>query len=248
MKVRVVFAILLAVSVLSACWAAPQAISPVKGSGHSINEWREVKGITSVSLGTIGDLTIHLGSEESLRVEGEDNILPYIVTKVVGGELRIETKPNTNISPTMPVRYDLTVKDLNSIDVGSVGSVSVVSTDLFNTQRFSIKVASVGNVSLTWLRADSLDVQISSVGNVEIMNGQVMHQKINISSTGSYKGGNVRSKTAQVDISSVGSATVWVDEELDVKITSVGSVQYYGRPRVTSSITSVGKVISLGDK
>lgn len=248
MKTRIVLAILLGVTVFSACTTLPREIAPLKGSGHSINEWREVSGITSVSLGTIGELTISLGSQESLRVEGEDNILPYIETKVVDGELRIDNKPRSNMSPTMPVRYDLTVRELDSIHVGSVGSVAFLPTETFHAQRFSIEAASVGSVSLTWLRADSLDVQISSVGSVEIMNGQVTHQKITLSSTGSYKAGNLSSKSAIVEVTSVGSATVWVDETLDATLSSIGSLQYYGNPRVTSNSTSLGKVVYLGDK
>jgi len=247
MRARTVLAVLLAGLLLSACWAVPQSVSPVKGSGHSINEWREVKGITSVNLGTIGELTISLGSEESLRVQGEDNILPYIVTQVAGGELRIEIKPNTNISPTMPVRYDLTVKELESVQNGSVGTIVVTDPGL-NADRFTISVNSTGDVTLVGLRANSLEVHVFSVGDVDIINGLITYQKVILSSTGSYTADSVRSKDAVVEINSTGSATLWVDETLDVTINSTGNVSYYGSPKVTSKLTSVGKVIPLREK
>ena len=247
MKTRIGLVILLAVSVLSACSVLPGGLSPVRGSGRVVSEEREVSGFSGVMLGTIGEMTITLGDRDSLRIEADDNVLPYLESRVQGGELKIESKPRTNFSLPLKVHYYVTVKKLDSIYVGSVGSITVESPDLDAT-RFSITVASVGRVNLAGLRAETLNVDISSVGDVEIMTGEVTAQKIDISSVGSYKAGNLRSKSATVDVSSVGNVTLWVDETLDVKITSVGSVQYYGRPRVTSNVTSVGKLVSLGEK
>ena len=247
MKTHIGLAMLLVACLLCACSAVPASLSPVKGSGHSINEWREVSGITSVSLGTIGELYISLGSQESLRVEAEDNIVPYLETKVAGGELKIDAKANSSISPTMPVRYFLTVKELESVQNGSVGTITVTDSGL-NADRFTISVGSTGNVTLVGLRANSVEVRISSVGDVEIHNGLITYQKVVISSTGSYKAGNAHSKDAVVDINSTGSATVWVDETLDVTINSTGNVSYYGSPKVTSKLTSVGRVIPLREK
>ncbi len=45
-------------------------------------ESRDVPGFTRLALGTIGELTLVQGEEESLVIEAEDNILPLITSEV----------------------------------------------------------------------------------------------------------------------------------------------------------------------
>lgn len=167
MRTRIGLAILLA-AMLSACTVLPADVSPVKGSGRVVSEEREVSGFTGVMLGTIGEMTITLGNRDSLRIEADDNVMPYLESKVQGGELKIESRPRTNFSLPLNVHYYVTVKKLDAVYVGSVGTITVESPDL-DVNRFSIKVNSVGHVTLAGLRAETLSVDISSVGNVEIL-------------------------------------------------------------------------------
>ena len=59
-----------------------------------------------------------------------------------------------------------------------------------------------------------------------------------IGNVGAIKAGSLNSDTAFVNISGLGSATLRVNDLLDVNISGGGSVRYYGDPSVDSRITS----------
>ena len=57
----------------------------VRGSGRVAEEERPVSGITGVKLATFGDLTIEVGDEEELRIQAEENLIPYFETEMRNG-------------------------------------------------------------------------------------------------------------------------------------------------------------------
>ena len=232
--------ILLASLFLSAC-----SQRQVSGSGEVVTEERSLSAVTGVELSTIGDLTIQYGDQESIQIEAEENLLPYIDTSVRDGMLTIRTKNTINFNPNRPIRYTLTVLELEKIHNTSLGSITAPQ---LRASDFVVEVHSSGNVSLDGLNASTLAATLTSLGNLEIGGGEVETQKINISSSGDYLAGDLHSRAARLEISSLGDATIWVTDLLDVVLNSSGSVSYYGDPQVESDITSLGKVIPLGDR
>jgi hypothetical protein len=221
------------------------ANTAVQGSGKIASEDRQVQGMRGVILATTGDLTITLGDQEALRIEAEDNLLPYLQTQVRNGTLTIGTKPNTNLRPTQPIHYYLAVKGLEALSVTSNGNIAA---PVLRADRFTAEISSNGDIRLAGLYANSLQVRISSSGDLEINEGEVSQQSITISSSGQYKAGGVRSQTADVRLSSSGNATIWVTGSLNAQLSSSGNVNYYGRPAITQRMSSSGKIVSLGDK
>ena len=55
-----------------------KTIDRVKGSGKLITESREVREFDRIVLNGSGEVVITQGDEESLSVETDDNIMPYI--------------------------------------------------------------------------------------------------------------------------------------------------------------------------
>jgi hypothetical protein len=217
----------------------------VRGEGNGIKEQRMVKGVTGVDLATLGDMTIVLGEQESLIIEAEENLLQYIEASLSGGILTIQTPPGVNLMPTQPVRYTLTVKNLERLEVTSSGSIAAPA---ITAENFAVRIRSSGNITLEGLTCERLEIEISSSGNLVIAQGQVGEQTIRIQSSGSYEGGEVLSQVADIQIDSSGSATVWVSERLEADLTSSGNVNVFGSPEVSEQTSSSGKVIERGEK
>lgn len=228
---------------LSACMNGMPNV--VRGSGKLSTTTQELSGVTGVQLATLGDLTILLGNQESLVIEAEDNLLPLFETKMSSGVLTIQTKPNTSMLTTKPVKYTLTVKSLKSLAVSSSGNISAPT---LNVDHFTLAVSSSGKITLAGLQAKRLQASISSSGGITIETGQVDQQTINISSSGNYLAGDVQSVTAQCNISSSGDATIWVTESLTGNLSSSGNINYYGNPRTSVTTSSSGRLNSRGDK
>ena len=236
----------------------------VRGSGNVVEETRAVSGVTGVNLATIGHLTIELGDTESLRIEAEDNLMEYIETDGRSGKLRIRTQDRVDLRSTRPVNYYLTVTNLDTIEISSVGdieapdlkaerfSITVASTgDLdmgdLEADTLTVRISSSGNVTLGVLNGDTLEVNIGSTGDLDIAGGKVKTQIVKISSTGKYTAQDLASDEAEVRLDSTGSATIWVRDRLKATLNSSGDVRYRGNPTVDATTTSSGHAIQIGE-
>ncbi|MFB0537093.1 MAG: head GIN domain-containing protein [Anaerolineae bacterium] len=244
MKQHIRFAVVVSVMVLSVLACQVSGLTGVRGSGNVFEEVREVSGFTGVALAGIGELTIEVGERQSLRIEAEDNLMPYFETEVRNGVLEIGVEDRINLNPTRPVRFYLTVKELDKIVLS--GSGDIKAPDL-EAERFSVTISGSGNVEMGDLSADILNVTISGSGNLDIAGGQVEEQDITISGSGEYQAGDLSSESVEITISGSGNATIWATDSLDVRISGSGSVNYYGNPRTTFSGSGSGKVNGLGN-
>lgn len=244
MKIRRLLFLVMASLAVFACNFSTQ-VDIVRGSGVMATEEREVQGVRGVTLGTFGNLTIALGEVETLTIEAEDNILPYLETNVRGGMLTIRDEPGTSLLPTEDVHYTLTVTNLDELSVTSSGNIEAPA---LQADSFKVSSSSSGDIHLAGLNAGRADVEISSSGDVMIDEGQIEQQEISISSSGAYKAEDVRCARATVDISSSGNADIWVTDSLDAELTSSGNVNYYGDAAVDQSASSSGRVVSLGER
>jgi len=230
------------VVLLSAC-VVPFNTITVRGSGNVITEKREVKGIDSIQLSTLGKLEIIQGEEEGLEINAEENLLPHLLTTISGKTLEIHTANNVTIEPTKDIIYTLKVKNLSGLFTSSLGSIYASQ---LTTDKIEIGISSSGNINISTLIGGDLQVRISSSGALNLA-GKVATQDVKISSSGNYNGGDLQSQSAFVRISSSGNARIWVINDLSVQISSSGNVDYFGSPHVTTKISSSGKVNALGD-
>jgi hypothetical protein len=178
MKQRIGLAVVVSVMALSILACQVGGFTRVRGSGNIVEEGREVSGFTGVALAGIGELTIEVGERESLRIEAEDNLMTYLETEVRNGMLEIGVQDGVNLNSTRPVRFYLTVKELDTIVLS--GSGDIKAPDL-EAERFSVTISGSGDVEMGDLSADTLDVVISGSGNLDIAGGRVGEQDITIS-------------------------------------------------------------------
>jgi hypothetical protein len=222
-------------------------MSVVRGSGVVTTQSRSVSGFNALVLSGLGDITIVQGQSESLTIEAEDNIIPQINIEVSGGTLRIgfsRDKWQDVIIPTKPVKFNLTVKDLSSIESSGAGQIQA---DALKTSKLTVRLTGAGAIKLAKIEATSVTANLSGAGNIELA-GSVTQQTTTLSGLGSYRAGDLGSDSAKITLSGAGSATIWARASLDVTISGAGSVNYYGSPSVSKTITGIGAVKGLGDK
>ncbi len=214
----------------------------IQGSGNLKTEERPVSNIERVSLEGLGDMTINQGNEESLTVEADDNVLPYIETIMRGRELVLRVKDGYSFIRNVTIRYTLTVKNLNAIAISGAGDMTA---EKLNVGDLTLSISGAGNMKIADLQAQDLKVSASGTGNYDLK-GKVKSQNLTISGLGNYTAGDLQSGDTDVTITGSGNATVWVDGKLNIRIAGFGNVNYYGTPDVSQSITGGGGVKSLG--
>lgn len=232
----------------------------IYGSGDAKVEDRNITGsFQRISLRTLGEMTLQLGSMTEVIVEGDDNILPYIHTEIENGELKIYKERKVNLRPKSKLRYTVTTPNLKAISLSSSGKAVVpfVESDSFEidisssgglkmdglkTQKAYIKVSSSGGASLGSLEADTLESKISSSGNVYIDGGRVNQLNISCSSSGNFKAPEVVFDEVDAHCSSSGGAWLNVARSLKADCSSSGGVYYRGEPKASAHTSSSGRV------
>ena len=230
--------LVLMAAILSAC-----SFGVVVGSGRTTTETRAVSDFSAVDFAFIGDLAITQGNEESLTITGDDNIVPLIRTTVRDGVLHIDASP-ANIGRTViPLRYELTVKELNAVSLSGLGNIEV---DSLESPDVSLGLSGAGSLNVGNLLANNLGVNMSGLGSANLA-GEVNKQAVNVSGAGSYYARDLRSQAAAVQISGLGSAEIQAVETLDASISGAGNIKYAGRPQVTQNISGLGSIEALGN-
>jgi hypothetical protein len=217
-----------------------------RGSGNIVTETREVSGFDSINVEYPVKVLITQGDTESLKIEGEDNLLPDLKTQVRNGTLEIfyQKTGDKHVNATKLVVITITVKDLKDVEFSSAGELTI---DGLKTDSLDMSLSGAGNLDLNDVNIKDLSVNLSGAGSMSA-SGMADDLDLNISGFGDFKGADLHSKTARVNISGAGSATVWVDDELDAEISGAGSVNYYGSARITKEINGVGSVNHKGNK
>lgn len=238
--------IVLAITTVACRFSVPSGANTITPSGVLIAETRDVSGFDRVVLSSLGEVIIIQGTTESLVVEADDNVMPYVETEISSGKLTIGFKDDVNLNFTsgtdLTLRFTLTVKDLSSLEVSGLASVTC---DSLETGDLNIGISGGGDIDLTSLAADSLVVNLSGLGDINL-SGQATSQEIKISGAGNYNAGDLESATVSVNVSGLGDTTVWATGSLDVIISGAGNVDYYGNPSVTQNVSGLGEVTSLG--
>ncbi len=250
--------ILLAALFISGC-----GLQVVVGSGKVATETRPVGDFTAVKLAGIGDVILTQGQSASLRIEAEDNLIPYFDTSVQGETLVIGIKDQYfgfNLHPTKPVKFYVSSPKINAVTLAGSGNIITgdvsstdfkasllgsgdISIDSLTAGNVDINLAGSGNVSIAKVQADTCSSTIAGSGNITLA-GEASRQTAKIVGSGDYLAGGLQSQTASVNVTGSGNSQVTVADSLNVTILGSGDVTYSGKPVVNTSIAGSGHVRS----
>jgi hypothetical protein len=226
---------------LSSLACSFSGFATVRGSGHVVEENRAVSGFTGVNLATLGNLQIQLGDPEGLRIEAEDNLIPYLETIVSGDQLEIRSQDGIQLRPTRSVNFYLTIKSLDSIALA--GSGNIVAPDL-KASRFYVRLSGSGDMTLGKLYATDIEMQLTGSGNLRVAGATAQDQQITLSGSGDVELGNWNAETAEVRITGSGGFEASSGAIKEQRVTLSGSGEY--RAEGVDSATTEARITGSG--
>lgn len=180
-------------------------------------EARTVPAFTTVSTSGAFDVVLTQGPVVSVELDGDDNILAEIETKVSGTTLDI--RPVREISPTKTVLVRITHPGVEGVAIR--GSGSIVASNL-DVPRFQADISGSGNVKLA---------------------GKVTSVSVDVSGSGSVFTLGLAAENVRIEISGAGSAEVMATKSLVARISGSGTIVYAGDPTdVNTSVSGSGSV------
>ena len=219
--------------------SADDMFDTVIGSGHVAKESRLVTHVSAIKIDGIGDLVIRQGSAESLSVEADDNLFPYIQTVMEeNGVLHISIPSNIQLHSMIPIRYGLLVKDLQAIEVA--GEVTVEGVD---SLRFSDIYLNIQGASVVTLDLRTKNLAVDMGGSSELhAQGTATAQELNLSGAAQYHAPDLVSDTVNIIADGATEAHLHVRHQLSATLDGASEVAYRGKPTIRSHIQGVAEL------
>ena len=213
----------------------------INGSGNVITEKRDVQNFDRVDLKGIGNLTIIQGSEESLTITADENLMQYITSKVVNGTLEIGMEPNVSLIPSHKMDYKLVVKSISGIQLSGFGNID---SEGLTGDYMEVKLSGSGDLNIGTIESKSLLVRISGFGNFDSKSIKAKTPTIEITGSGDINVEKLEADDLSVKISGFGN-TILAGKVLTQDVQILGSGDY--KAENLESNSAVVKITGFGN-
>jgi hypothetical protein len=210
----------------------------VRGNGNVRTEQRSVGSFTAVA--SHGSFNVYVSNgQQSVKIEAEDNLLPYIDTYVDGATLHVRTREDAWLRPSRQIKIYVSAPDFTSIH--SYGSGDIIGqSKITDSSKLELAVSGSADIKMD-VTAPEIESEISGSGDIDLT-GQTKSFRSRINGSGSVKAMGLQSEDATVKIFGSGNADVFASVKLDVHVAGSGDVRYKGNAQVSSNINGSGSV------
>lgn len=216
----------------------------IKGTGTPSQETRPVGYFSEVVLTGLGSIQLEQGERPSLTVQADENLLPYLETKVEGDQLKLGIADGICIQQSdVGVTYFVTVKDLDLLYIIGAGDVQL---DRFEAETLNIQLDGSAHISMNTLNVGSVETRFNGTGTIELA-GYADSQSVHLNGVGQYQAGDLISESTQIELNGTGNVEVWAVDDLQVEMNGVGTVSYFGNPELSTSTSGLAGIIHLGE-
>ena len=186
------------------------------GSGKRELQKRHVAPFTSIT--TEGAFTVEITcqKDQSLEVEGDDNVLEFVTSEVNNNILRL--KNTKNYSTGEPVKFKISVPNIEGIVVSGAGRIDIKG---LNNDKFEIATNGAPTITVAG-SSKAIDFAINGAGKIDA----------------------TKLHAARGTVSANGATRIDVDvtDQLEVGVNGPSTVTYKGDPVINKTIRGPGKV------
>lgn len=215
----------------------------IKGNGNIKKETREVSSFTGVSLSGSMNVELAYGNANTITLEGDENILPYIETKVEGGVLRIRSKNKTGFKTKSKLMVYVSLTKLTELRVSGSGNI-IGSGDFSNDGKTDIAVSGSGNINVGMNSFSETKISISGSGNVSLKGKSTNNIDATVSGSGNIDCSDIECNDVFAHVSGSGNIKVFVNKSIDAKVSGSGNIYYRGSAtNINLKASGSGKII-----
>ncbi|MDQ3020276.1 MAG: DUF2807 domain-containing protein [Bacteroidota bacterium] len=211
----------------------------VKGNGNVVKETRTVPAFDKIEVNGVMNVFLNQSSAESIVVEADKNLQPYIETKVQDNKLIIGTKEDVEIEESTKLNVYVNLKNLTKLEMNGVGNVE--SQNQLKLSNLTIENNGVGNLKLN-LDCEKLKADFNSVGSVTL-SGKAGNASIDHNGVGNVKAFGLDADILRIQNNAVGNSEVTCNNEIYIDLNGIGNVSYKGNAVVKAlNENGIGKV------
>lgn len=217
----------------------------IKGNGKKVTLNRSVDDYDAVAVSGWFDVDLVKGKEGELTLEGEENLLEYILTEVENDKLVIKVKKGANLKPSSwneGIRITVPVESIDAVSMS--GSGDIVGKKTIKTSNFKTSMSGSGDITLD-VDTDSMTASMSGSGDMNL-SGSTRNFEATISGSGDIKAYELEADTVEATVSGSADIKVTAKEMLKARVSGSGDISYRGNPKKVDTKTSGSGDISKG--
>lgn len=211
----------------------------VDGNGNVKTDERNVSGFSKIKCSGNYDVELTQGNTSVVKIETDENVLPYIETNVNGDELVIRTQEDVNIRPSDKVKVYITTTKLEAFKLSGSGDAKTMNK-FSGGDYLNLEIAGSGSIHFD-VNTPTINSNIAGSGDI-YLSGETKDSKIEIAGSGNYHADDLKTENATIKIAGSGDAWLFAESKLDIDIAGIGNVYYKGNATVNQKIAGTGKI------
>lgn len=236
----IVTAILVFVSISS--FAQPW--KKIEGNGNLKKETRDVGSFIAIASSGSWDVQIAYGTSNTIQIEADDNLLPYIKTDVEKGILKIDTKKYINLQSHKKITIYVFLTKLTGISLAGSGDI-FGKGDFTNNGKTSFSLVGSGNIQIDFKTIETVGISIAGSGNVKL-SGIAENVTASIAGSGNANCENLVADNLSASIAGSGHVKCTANKSVKASIMGSGNVYYKGSATdIKKTIVGSGKMIKM---
>ncbi len=163
-------------------------------------------------------------TEESIRIEANENLHDKIIVKKEGSILIIRLKQFTNIRGNATLNAFIVTKDISKFDIN--GATNLTLENEWNTQNAKIEISGASDFSGE-INADRLNLEMSGASGAAIY-GNIANMYADLSGSSNVGGYDLSVNKLNIELSGASEAFCTVNESIDIEASGASVLNYKG--------------------
>lgn len=232
-----------------ATWAMVAAtgcnFQTIQGSGVAKTETRKVDDFHAVEVGGAIQATVKIGDKPSVVLEGDDNLVPLIETKVEKGRLVIGTTGGVGYSTKIGLKATITAPKLDALEASGAAKLDATAA---TSDAFAIDLSGPSDANVSGLDAKSVTIKASGARHLTVK-GKATSLTLDVSGACKIDADGLAAETVKADVSGASKVKVTASKSIAGDISGASHLDVAGSPASRSVTTSgVGGVSYTGSK
>ena len=201
----------------------------IKGNGKMTTITRTTADYDGVECAGSFDYILVEGTEGNITIEGEENLIEYIITEIQNGALVVKVKNDVNLKTSRNKSIKITIPFKEIENVSLAGSGDLWNDNVLASDNLDISLTGSGDIILN-IKASKTKASITGSGDVTLK-GSTHNLEASVTGSGDFHGFDLEVNDTDVSVTGSGDAKVVCNENLKARVTGSGDIMYKGNPK-----------------
>jgi hypothetical protein len=236
-KLLLVIALIFTTSISAQNWWK----NSVKGNGKVTKITRTTDDYAAIKCAGFMDFELVQGKEGNITIEGEANLLEYIVTEVENDALVVKVEKGVNLKTSWKKGIIITIPFEDIENISLAGSGDVWNKDTIDTDELKVGLSGSGDINLK-VKTNTIISSITGSGDIKIT-GDTNNLETKVTGSGDFHGFELNADNTEAYVTGSGDLKVVSNKMLKARVTGSGDIKYQGNPdKEDTKVTGSGSI------